>query len=786
MRLATLLLLASACAAFAQAPLPPGKDGYAYPPGGAAGTTVDVRLGGTEWTPDAQFFVHDPRVKLTVTSKPGPVRMHEPPYWFGIQSYANDPWLPREVTATFAIPKDMPPGPVRWSVANANGGGPGGVFVVGTGPEVMEEENRREPQALPPLPVTVNGRLGRIEEVDRYTFQIAKAGPVTCELTARQLGGDFHGVIEIRDAAGQLLADVADTEGRDPVLTFAAEKDRTYTICVRDIDHRGYRNFTYRLALRAGPRVVTAVPAAGKRGETRAVEFVGVGIATGQAKLETVTKEVAFPNDPARDSFAYTLETPFGTAQPFPLLLDDETDGKFALPGAVTGRIAVRGERIRHTFTGKKGEAWEFAVHDRRIGSPLDVTLSVVGPDGKPVLGTDDTTGHADVRLPFTVPADGEYKLALADGSGRHPALDSVYRLVATKPRPDFQLRTTGIVNVPVGGKAALTVTVVREGGFQEPITLAFTGLPAGVTAPKELVIPAAANTFPVSLECAKDAPASASLVTITGVAKVGQAMVTRAVFGDLKTDLAPRTPDANRTPRVLIATTMKPPFKVTAAEADGGRRIPRGSTHLTPILIERTDGFAGEIVLDMSAAQQRHRQGIRGPALPVPPGVAKIDYPVFLPEWLETTRTSRIGLTAMAQVKDAKGTPRWVQAAMVGQITMSIEGALMKVSHDADELTAVAGEPFDLPLRLARSPKFAEAVIVELIAPDELKGVVTAKTLQLPPDTSDAALTVETKADKRLTGTRTLTVRATGKRDGRLVVSETTVEVEFVGKPNR
>ena len=67
MRLATpLLLLAFTSAAFAQAPVPPGKDGYAYPPGGPAGTTVAVTLGGTDWTPDTRFFVHDPRVKLIV------------------------------------------------------------------------------------------------------------------------------------------------------------------------------------------------------------------------------------------------------------------------------------------------------------------------------------------------------------------------------------------------------------------------------------------------------------------------------------------------------------------------------------------------------------------------------------------------------------------------------------------------------------------------------------------------------------------------------------------------
>lgn len=605
-----LLLLASTSAAFAQAPLPPGKDGYTWPPGGKVGTTLNVTLGGTDWTPDTTFLVHDPRIKLTVTSKPGPVLMPEPPFWFGIQSFANDPRLPREVTATFDLPKDFPPGPVHWSAVNANGGGPGGVFVVGTDPDVLEDETRREAQELPALPVTVNGRLRRIEEVDRYRFKAAKSGPITCELTARQLGSDFHALIEVRDDAGKFVADVADTEGRDAALTFAAEKDRSYSVSVRDIDHRGYRNFTYRLALREGD--VAPVPPTPKAANT----------------------------------------------------------------------------------------------------------------------------------------------------SG-------------------FHLRAAGITNVPVGGKAAVAITVVREGGFKEPIKLVVSGLPDGVTVPKDLTIPPTGDTFALNLECAKDVPPSAAFVTITGTAKVGDASVTNPVLGELKTDLAPHTPDANRVPQLLIATTMKAPFKVKAAEADGGRRIPRGSTHLAPILIERTDGFAGEIVLDMAAAQQRHRQGIRGPALTVPANVKAVDFPVFLPEWLETTRTSRIGLNAMALVPDAKGTPRWVQSAMEGQITMSIEGALMKLHHNAGEPTIEAGQPFDVPLRVVRSPKFTDAVAVELVIPDELKGLVSAKPVTIPADKSAALLAIESKADKRLVGSWPLTLRATGRFNGHAVVSETIVEVE-------
>src|SRR2546425_292346 len=84
-------------------------------------------------------------------------------------------------------------------VANANGGSSTGTFMVGAGPEVVEDERRKGPQLLPALPVTVSGRLLRNEEVDGYRFTVPKAGPVTIELAARRLGANFHGVLEVRD-----------------------------------------------------------------------------------------------------------------------------------------------------------------------------------------------------------------------------------------------------------------------------------------------------------------------------------------------------------------------------------------------------------------------------------------------------------------------------------------------------------------------------------------------------------------------------------------------------------
>ena len=770
----------------ARAQLIPGGVGYAHPAGGKAGTKIEVKLGGQDWTPDTEFFVGDKRVKLEVLSAPGPVLMHEPPYWFDIKSFANDPSLPREISARFTLPEGMPAGPIHWRVANANGAGNGGIFMVGNTPEILEDESLRTPQQLPDFPVTVSGRLKRIEEVDRYQFKSKISGIITCDLFARRLGSDFNGVIEVHDQNNRKVAEIFDTEGTDPTLTFTSEKDITYTVSIRDVDYRGFRSFTYRLVMDSGPRILAAIPAAGKRGQKQTIEFIGIGVATGKAKIESIKKEVAFPADEKLASFAYKLETPFGNGQSysFPLSnFDEKTLGTELLmvPGAVTGRLTEAKKSDTYTFKGKKAELWTISCDTGKIGSNLDITLAVLGPDGKEIASKDDSSPSMDPELPITLPADGDYKIIVRDLSGKTKTPASVYRLVVDKTKTNFKLRTLPAASVPIGGTLALVIAITREAGFKEPVTLTFANLPEGVSVPANLIILPTVASLNVTLTCTKDAPASAVLAKITGTAKVADQTITNTVLASLKGDLAARNPDSNLTESILVATTIKPPFKVKPVVADGGIRVHRGATYLPEIIIERNEGFKGEITLDMAGTQQRHRQGIRGSVVAVGPEVKKLSYPVFLPEWLETSRTSRIGLIAIAQIPDPKGKIRYVQAAMDGQITMSIEGAMLKLLHPSEELVVPIGAPFELTLKLAQSNKLKEPVNLELIIPDEIKGLVTFSPIAWPTNSDTLKIKVATKPEAKMVGLWVLTARVTTQFEKHPVVSETGIEVEFL-----
>jgi hypothetical protein len=795
---ALLLLLAAARGAADPPKAKAPEIGYICPAGGAAGTTVNVELGGFEWTPDMQLFVHRPGVQLVATGPPGPVLVPDPPYWLGPKSFNSDPLLPSETPARITIPADCPPGPIFWQAANANGSTATGVFIVSAGSpagaaEVLEIQNHKSPQPLKSLPVTVSGRITRIEEVDRYEFTAAREGPVTCVVDARRLGSQLLAALEVRDAAGLLVADAYDTEGTDAALTFAAEKDATYFISIRDIDFRGDRSYGYRLTIVEGPRVLAALPSGGRRGQTRSVEFIGIGVATGQRRIESVKRDVAFPNSAER-SFEYRLETPFGQAPAFSLQLSDVEETvepeqaagaacPIGVPAAVTGTLKVVAGEDRYTCQGKKGDVWAIALCAREIGSPLDPVLVIRDAAGKELARADDSPNTPDCQLLFTAPADGAYTLAVGDLSGKSGLRTSTYRLVVEQPKPDFSLQSTvQHVSMMLGEKAPLTINATRRGGFKEPIALAITGLPEGVAAVGELLIPADKNQVTVSLQSSADGAAIASMVRIIGTAKIGDDAVTRPVRAAATGNLCPRTAKDRLASALVVANTIKPVCSVEPLEKDGGRTVHRGTTFPAQMVITRTEGFTGEVVMRMASVQSRHRQGINGHDVVVPPGETRAIYPCTMPEWLETSRTSRMAVVGVAQVADPRGNLRYSVSAVQGQVTMTIEGALLKITCESRELRALAGQSLAVPLKISRSERLTEPALVELVLDDDLRDQFQAQPITLPAGQTAAVFHVDVRPGSQRPGRYTLAIRATVMQDGRWpVISETNAPVEIV-----
>jgi hypothetical protein len=748
--------------------------GYIHPAGGQAGTVVEARLGGYDWTPDMQIFSLDPKVKLEVLGPPGEVIVPEPPYWFGKKGRGTALPMPRETPVRLTLAPDLPAGPVYWQAANANGATVRGVFLVSQTPEVIETARRTsdEIQTLPTLPVVISGQVKKIEEVDRYRFRAPLNGPVTCQIFAKRLNSQLHAILEVRDSTGQIVSDLADTEHRDPALTFAAKQGEEYTVSLYDLDFRGDRSLTYRLEITPAPQIVAAIPAVGKRGETREVSFVGRGLVTGKGELEKLTQTVTFPADSQNQEWSFPVETPFGKV-PFRLGLSDfdqvvEIDGLpleqriLKSPRGISGVLQNQYGEDRYLFDAELGKPVWIAAKSASDEASLDLSLTVLDAKDQIVVTNDDLPGSTDAGLLFTPSATGRYQLVISDASGRTGTATAVYHVEMAPPKPDFQIKLPEQIAVLLGTKVPLTVSIDRREGFVDPVKITIAGLPAGMTVPADIVIPKDANDVKIELTSAADSPAIASLVSVTANAELNGQVVTRTSLP------------------LLVAVTMKPPFSIDAGGKDDVTKWPRGTAFPAPVLIERNPGFDGEIRLEMAGFNDRHRQGIRGPEMLVPAGAKHVTYPVTLPEWLETTRTSRIVLNGVAQIPDPKGTPRHLVSRLATRIGFLPGGALLKVAHHAEEIT-VHGNAIRVPVVISRSAQLVAPVKLQLKPTSETAAVFRAKPIELQPGQAQVEFAVDVVSEMPLKGRHDFQIQAVSVKDEILpVISETTVIVEF------
>jgi hypothetical protein len=493
--LAALLLPAAVSAA-------PPTLSYLYPAGAQQGQTIEVSAGGAfeRWPVRAWVDRSGVEVKSAKTkSRP-----------------------------TITVAADAAPGTCWVRLFDEQGASALRPFVIGTLPEVVEQEPNddvQKPQTLPSSSVVVNGRLEKAGDVDCFALKLRKGQTLVASLDAqRTLGSPMDGVLQILSAAGFVLEENNDDSGPDPLVVFTAKTEGTYIVRTyafpaepdASIRLSGGENYIYRLTLTTGGFADHPWPLAVSRDEPGLVTVAGWNVPD-EAKTLKVAPSAG--SDFVTLGHARLAGTVNVRIEPHRCLVEAEPNDRkkpqaITLPMTISGRIDPAGDVDVFEFAAKKGERLLFRAEARSVGSLLDPVLRLTDAAGKSLAQADDSSsgkaGAREAELSFNVSQDGTFRIEVRDlgGSGgpRH-----FYRLRATRAEPDYTLTVaTDRFTLTPGKPLDIPVTVERHNGFAGDVEVTVEGPPEGVTAAPVKSSGAAGKTITLRLEAKTGAVSAA------------------------------------------------------------------------------------------------------------------------------------------------------------------------------------------------------------------------------------------------------------------------------------
>ncbi|HKI30952.1 MAG TPA: PPC domain-containing protein [Gemmataceae bacterium] len=485
---------------------------YLFPAGAQQGKTVEVTAGGTFERWPVQAWAAHKGVEIKPAKDKGKF--------------------------TITVSADAAPGTCWVRLSDEQGASALRPFIVGTLPEVMEQEpndDPKKPQVLPSSSVVVNGRLDKAGDVDCFAVKLAKDETLVASLEAnRTLGSPMDGVLQLLSADGFVLEENNDDHGLDPQLIFTAPKDGSYVVRVfafpadpdASIRFAGGETYIYRLTLTTGGFADHAFPLAVSRTDPEQVEVIGWNVPEAAKKLTVkpdAGSDVVTLWHPRLANTVSVLVEPHRCvvgAKPN----DRKRPQPIALPVTISAGIDPPGEIDTYEFAAKKGQRLVFRADARSIGSQLDPLLRLTDAAGKSLAQADDATagkvGTRDAELAFAVPQDGNYRIEVRDLAG-HGSFRHFYRLRAVLAEPDYVLVVAADrFTVAAGKPLDVPVTVERRNGFEREVEIAVEGLPAGVTATAKTLGKS------VSLRLEAKGPASSAFRIVGTVA--GRADLTR------------------------------------------------------------------------------------------------------------------------------------------------------------------------------------------------------------------------------------------------------------------
>ncbi len=389
---------------------------------------------------------------------------------------------PAEKAGVFkvSIAPDAQPGPCWVRTHNAEGVSGPRIFVVSRMREIVEDSsvaNNGPGEATPvgALPVVVNGRYDRSDDVDAWSMELKKGQTLRVRLDSYSLRAGTDPFLHLYDPDGVRVALASDSARHlDPRLSYPIDRDGTWVVATMAIASPPNANVT----------------------------FHGAGGAVWRMMLSTDP----VPRDQSGVDEGETA-SPEDTLPP-----EDSEPGIAPIEGF--GTLGEPGESDRVRFSAKAGQSLLVKVDAVDFGFSTDPVLTVEKDDGGVIREVDDGKQDRDAEYLFKAPADGVYAARVADRY-RRGGEGMRYRLSVAEPVPDFSaVSDKSALTVKSGESVSVKVTVTRGNGHVQPLELSLERTPPGV-AVKPVTLDAKATTGELKLDIAAEAKAHSGPITV-------------------------------------------------------------------------------------------------------------------------------------------------------------------------------------------------------------------------------------------------------------------------------
>jgi hypothetical protein len=633
------------------------------------------------------------------------------------------------------------------------------------------------PSASPPVPVKLPAAVAgtfRPAEIDRYTIDVKAGEEVSFECVASRFGKDADPLLRVRDAQGRVAVEYDNDAGMFFDFRFAhrfAEAGR-YTVEVNDARFHGHPEWSYVLRMGRFPAARVAMPATFAPGEAGSIGF---------PELPGVTAKIDGKSTGAPGDFYYAVRRPADDAASWiaarvgdlPAAVEIEPNDKpdQASPAApfraLSGVFAKPNDIDHFALELRKGDRLTLRAEAAVLGSPADVELAVIDPDGRELQRIDDVLLE-EASLTVNINRDGVFKVQAHDVTrGGGPAY--AYRIEARLVRPQIELTADfAELSIPQGEYQSLPLRLTRT-DYAGPVALALVGAPPGVVlepaeipegqtnlwarvrADRQARLGLAALRVAATAEVETSRPASGALAVgggipvrrlkLSAVARTSPLIDRQLLNVDLikyalRENQRRLPPSLSRT--IALQVTPPTPFSVELPEP--AITLVRFLSADFPIETSRRGGYAGELAFKAVGGQLGEESEIRRQVYTrfTPATATNLTARgTFYSRNLPNDAKDRVDLSAVGIVDGRR-------IELIRSFDLDLKGGF-DVTPEPKTVTVAPGETATFRMLAGRVAPFTGPVTIE---PQESPGIELPAKLEIPAGTDGVDWKVTVPAD--------------------------------------